>query len=49
VVDGAFGVFGGGGRRSAYRVLEGRLEERKPLGRWRGLDYNIKMDLQEDR
>jgi hypothetical protein len=47
VVGGAYGVFGGGGRGSAYRVLEGRPEERRLLGRRRrGLDYNIKVDLQ---
>jgi len=32
---------------SAYSILEGRTEERRPLGRRRrGLDDNIKMDLQ---
>ena len=37
-----------GDRRGAYRVLVGRAEGKKPLGRpmcgWEG---NIKMDLQE--
>jgi len=40
VVDEACGVFGGGGRRSAYRVLEGRPEERKPLERC-SVDWTI--------
>jgi hypothetical protein len=38
-----------GERRVVYRVLVGKPEEKKPLGRprrrWKG---NIKMDLQED-
>ena len=37
-----------GERRGVYRVLVGRLEGKRPLGRpmhrW---DYNIKMDLRE--
>jgi hypothetical protein len=36
-----------GERRSAYRVLVGRSEERRPLGRPRhGWEDNIKMDFQ---
>jgi hypothetical protein len=35
-------------RRGAYRVLVGRLEEMRPLGRpRRRWEDNIKMDLQE--
>jgi hypothetical protein len=35
-------------RRGAYRVLVGRLEEMRPLGRPRSRwEDNIKMDLQE--
>jgi hypothetical protein len=34
--------------RGEYRVLVGRPEGRRPLGRPRSrLEYNIKMDLQE--
>jgi hypothetical protein len=36
------------GRRCSYRILVGRPEGRKPLGRpRRRWEYNIKMDLQE--
>jgi hypothetical protein len=35
-------------RRGVYRVLEGKLEGKRPLGRPRRTwDDNIKMDLQE--
>jgi len=38
----------GGERRGLYRVLVGRLEGRRPLGRPRHRwEYNIKMDLHE--
>jgi hypothetical protein len=34
--------------RGVYRVLVGRLEGKKPLGRpWRRCEDNIKMDLRE--
>jgi hypothetical protein len=33
-----------GGRRGVYRVLVGKPEGRRPLGRW---EDNIKMDLRE--
>jgi hypothetical protein len=37
-------------RRNMYRILMGKPEGRRPLGRpRRRLDYNIKMDLQEVR
>jgi hypothetical protein len=37
-----------GERRGVYRVLVGKLEVKKRLGRPRcGWDHNIKMDLQE--
>jgi len=37
-----------GVRRGAYRVLEGKPEEKRPLGRpRRRWEDNIKMDLQE--
>jgi hypothetical protein len=37
-----------GERRSAYRVLVGRPEGRRPLGRpWHRWEGNIKMDLQD--
>jgi hypothetical protein len=37
-----------GGGKSAYRILVGRPEGRRPLGRSRHrLEDNIKMDLQE--
>jgi hypothetical protein len=36
------------GGRSAYRILVGRLEGRRPLGRpRRRWEYDIKIDLQE--
>jgi hypothetical protein len=39
-----------GEKRDAYRILVGRPEERRPLGRpRRRWDDNIKMDLQEVR
>jgi hypothetical protein len=43
------GVFGTYGRqKAAYRVLVGRFEGKRPLGRPRSrLEDNIKMDLQE--
>ena len=35
--------------RNAYRVLVGRPEERRPIGRWRRRwEDNIKMDLKEE-
>jgi hypothetical protein len=35
-------------RRDAYRVLVGKTEGKRPLGRhWHRLEDNIKMDLQE--
>jgi len=35
-------------RRGVYRVLVGKPEGKRPLGRpWRRWEYNIKMDLQE--
>ena len=38
----------GGERRGLYRVLVGKPEEKRPLGRPRHRwEYNIKMDLQE--
>jgi len=37
-----------GDRRGAYRVLVGKSEGNRPLGRpWRRWEDNIKMDLQE--
>jgi hypothetical protein len=37
-----------GEKRGAYRVLVGKLEEKRPLGRpRRRWEYNIKVDLQE--
>ena len=37
-----------GARRDVYRVLVGKSEGKRPLGRPRcGLEDNIKMDLQE--
>jgi len=37
-----------GERRGVYRVLVGKLEGKRPLGRHRlRWEYNIKMDLQE--
>jgi hypothetical protein len=39
---------GAGERRGAYRVLVGKLDGKRPLGRPRcRLEDNIKMDLQE--
>jgi len=36
------------GERSVYRVLVGKPEGKRPLGRpWRQWEDNIKMDLQE--
>jgi hypothetical protein len=36
--------------RGAYRILVGRPEGRRPLGRpWHRWENNIKMDLQEVR
>jgi hypothetical protein len=36
-----------GEKRGAYRILAGRPEGRRPLGRPRPRSENIKMDLQE--
>jgi hypothetical protein len=37
-----------GEKRGVYRILVGRTEGRRPLGRLRrGWEYNIKMHLQE--
>jgi hypothetical protein len=37
-----------GGKRNAYRILVGKLEGKRPLGRpRRGWDDNIKMDVRE--
>jgi hypothetical protein len=37
-----------GEERGVYRVLVGKPEEKRPLGRpWRRWEDNIKMDLQE--
>ena len=37
-----------GDKRGAYRVLMGKPERKRPLGRpWHGWEDNIKMDLQE--
>ena len=37
-----------GERRGVYRVLEGKPEEKRPLGRSRGRwEDNIKIDLQD--
>jgi hypothetical protein len=42
------GTHGGGEGRSVYRVLVGRPEDKRPLGRpRRRWDDNIKMDLRE--
>ena len=35
------------GERGAYRILVGKLEGRRPLGRWYRWVDNIRMDLQE--
>jgi len=41
-------MYGGEERRGVYRVLVGRSEGRRPLGRpGRGWEDNIKMDLQK--
>ena len=46
-MSGACGEMGGGESRNAYGSLEGRPEEKRPLGRRsRGLGDNIKIDLQ---
>jgi len=38
-----------GERRGVYRVLVGKSEGKRPLGRpWRRWENNIKMDLQEE-
>ena len=45
-MDGACSVYGE--RRGLYRVLVGKLEGKRPLGRpRRRWENNIKMDLQE--
>jgi hypothetical protein len=37
-----------GAKRNAYRILVGKPEGKRPLGRpWRRWVYNIKMDLRE--
>jgi len=39
-----------GERRDTFRVLLGRPEGKRPLGRyWHGWDYDIEMGLQELR
>ena len=43
-MDGACSMYGG---RDAYRVLVGKPEGKRPLGRPRHRCDNIKMDLQE--
>jgi len=47
-MGGACSAYGGGERRGVYRVLEGKSECKRPLGRprlrWKD---NIRMDLQE--
>ena len=44
-MSGACGPYGG---RGVYRVLEGKPERKRPLGRTRRRwEYNIRMDLQE--
>jgi len=41
-------VYGGGERRGVYRVLVGKPEGKRPLGRpRRRREVNIKMDLHE--
>jgi hypothetical protein len=36
--------------RGVYRVLVGKTEGKRPLGRpWRRWEYNIKMDIQKVR
>jgi hypothetical protein len=45
-IDGTWSTFGE--RRGAYRVLVGKHEGKRPVGRSRPRwGYNIKMDLQE--
>jgi len=45
-MGGACGAYGG--EEGVYRVLVGKPEGRRPLGRpWRRWEDNIKMDLQE--
>jgi hypothetical protein len=45
---GAFGAYGGEEGRGVYRVLVGKPEGKRPLGRLRRMwENNIKMDLQE--
>jgi hypothetical protein len=45
-MDGACSAYGG--RKGVYRVLVGKPEEKRPLGRpRRRWEDNIKMDLQE--
>jgi len=45
-MGGACGAYGG--EEGVYRVLVGKPEGRRPLGRpWRRWEGNIKMDLQE--
>jgi len=47
-MGGACRTYGGGERRGAYRVLAGKPEEKKELGRPRSRwEDNSKMDLQE--
>ena len=47
-MSGACSTYGGGGKRSAYRVLMGKPDGKRPLGRQRRRwEDNIKMDLQE--
>ena len=47
-MDGACSPYGGGERRGVYRVLVGKTEGKRPLGRPRHRrEDNIKMDLQE--
>jgi hypothetical protein len=41
-------VAGMGGKRNAYRILVGKVEGKKPLGRPRSRwEYNIQIDLSE--
>jgi hypothetical protein len=47
-VGGTYGTHGGGEGRSVYRVLVGRPEDKRPLGRpRRRWENDIKMDLRE--
>ena len=49
-MDGACSAYGGGKRRGVYRVLLGKPEGKRRLGRpRRKWEDNIKMDLQEVR